>query len=149
MLNPKIIQKLIPHMSIVNWPRTAKLLDDYSRTEHVPLNISSPLPLIKNEESSKFIPLLCLQIILLLSIGFWSFLNHHIFLSMNGNIFKDWSKLIHSRHSTAQFSKGGQKWYFKIDILISINGALSLHLSTVYFSHLSYIRDQLRKCIHI
>ena len=113
MLNPKIIQKLIPHMSIVNWPRTAKLLDDYSRTEHVPLNISSLLPLIKNEESSKFIPLLCLQLILLLSIGFWSFLNHHIFY---------WSTLIHSRHSTAQFSEGRQKWYFKIEILISING---------------------------
>ena len=28
-------------------------------------------------------------------------------------------------------------------------GALPLHLSTVYFSHLSYIRDKLRKCIHI
>ena len=28
-------------------------------------------------------------------------------------------------------------------------GALLLHLSTVYFSHLSYIPDQLRKCIHI
>ena len=28
-------------------------------------------------------------------------------------------------------------------------GALPLHLSTVYFSHLSYIQDQLRKCIHI
>ena len=30
-----------------------------------------------------------------------------------------------------------------------VKGALPLHLSTVYFSHLSYIRDQLRKCIHI
>ena len=28
-------------------------------------------------------------------------------------------------------------------------GPLPLHLSTVYFSHLSYIQDQLRKCIHI
>ena len=28
-------------------------------------------------------------------------------------------------------------------------GTLPFHLSTVYFSHLSYIRDQLRKCIHI
>ena len=28
-------------------------------------------------------------------------------------------------------------------------GALPLHLSTVYFSHLSYIQDQLRKCIQI
>ena len=28
-------------------------------------------------------------------------------------------------------------------------GALSLHLSTVYFSHLSHILDHLRKCIHI
>ena len=72
-------------MSIVNWPRTAKLLDDYSRTEHVPLNISSPLPLIKNEESSKFIPLLCLQLSMLLSVGFGSCLNY-IFLSMIVNI---------------------------------------------------------------
>ena len=68
-------------MSIVNWPMTAKLLDDYSRTEHVPLNISSLLPLIKNEEFSKFIPLLCLQLILL-SVGFGSCLNYHIFLSI-------------------------------------------------------------------
>ena len=28
-------------------------------------------------------------------------------------------------------------------------GALPLHLSTVYFSHLSYIQDQHKKCIHI
>ena len=28
-------------------------------------------------------------------------------------------------------------------------GALPLQLSTVYFSHISYIQDQIRKCIHI
>ena len=28
-------------------------------------------------------------------------------------------------------------------------GTLSYHLSTDYFSHLSYIQDQLKKCIHI
>ena len=28
-------------------------------------------------------------------------------------------------------------------------GALPLHLSTVYFSYLSHIEDQIRKCIHI
>ena len=31
---------------------------------------------------------------------------------------------------------------------IPTKGALSLHLSTVYFSHLSYVPDQLRKCLH-
>ena len=32
---------------------------------------------------------------------------------------------------------------------IPTKGSLSLHLSTVYFSHLSYVPDKLRKCIHI
>ena len=91
-------------MSIVNWPKTAKLLDDYSRTEHVPLNISSLLPLIKNEESSKFIPLLCLQLILLLSIGFWSLSNYHIFLFLSDNTYRYTGSLAPADFSGAVFT---------------------------------------------
>ena len=45
------------------------------------------------------------------------------------------------------FSKQQARRFCKFQFFAK--STLPLHLSTVYFSHLSYIRDQLRKCIHI
>ena len=67
------------------------------------------------------------------NINYWFGKLHHI--GIGKNIFKTnfWQQMDWALQQKSHKAKG----------------PLPLHLSTVYFSHLSYIQDQLRKCIHI
>ena len=58
-----------------------------------------------------------------------------------------WTSFVDTVSNQAWFLWQGRKC--KIVSNFVAKGALSLHLSTVYFSHHFYIPDQLKKCIHI